>query len=78
MTPTELKDCLSIINWSQRQLARLIKRDERTVRRFVNGALQLPNKQIIWLRKLAEFHAQNPPPVEPKKNMQQSKTASTA
>jgi hypothetical protein len=81
MTPTELKECLRLINWSQRRLATEIQCHERTVRRFVDGTYVMPEPEAAWLRKLAkfhkkyapmyaaiaEFHAKNPPPIRPKK-----------
>lgn len=62
MTPTRLRDCLTALDWTQRGLARLLGRQEGTVRQWARGAVQIPEDVSAWLEKLAMYHAKHPPP----------------
>jgi hypothetical protein len=89
MTPQEFKECLEDINWSQRRLATEIQYNERTVRRFATGVTRIPEHIASWMRTLAkfhrkfapmyaeiaEFHAQHPAPVNPKKPAERQHSA---
>lgn len=62
MTPTRLRECIEILGWSQRGLARMLGRDEGTARQWARGATRIPDDVAAWLERLARFHERNPPP----------------
>ena len=62
MTPSEFRVCLELLDWSQRGLAKLLGRDDRTVRRWATGDNEVPDDVAEWLAVLAACHAQHPPP----------------
>ncbi|KXV33117.1 hypothetical protein AD940_14340 [Gluconobacter thailandicus] len=62
MTPTELRECLDALRWSQRGLASALGCDERTARRWAAGQAEVPGGVAEWLRRLASFHADTPAP----------------
>lgn len=62
MTPTRLRECLAALDWTQRGLARLLNRQEGTVRQWARGAVQIPADVANALEKLARFHDANPLP----------------
>ena len=61
MTPTRLRECLTALDWTQRGLARLLGRQEGTVRQWARGTVQVPGEIGEWLERLAQFHEGNPP-----------------
>lgn len=63
MTPARLRECLTLLAWSQRGLAALLDRQEGTVRQWARGAVQIPDDVAAWLNKLAKFHERNPAPI---------------
>lgn len=63
MTPTRLRECIDALGWSQRNLARLINRQEGTVRQWARGIVETPEEVAVWLETLTACHNQNPPPV---------------
>lgn len=67
MTPTRLRECLTLLDWSQRGVAALIQRDERQVRRWAAGQGAIPDYLATWLETLAAVHVANPPPEPPNK-----------
>jgi hypothetical protein len=62
MTPTRLRECLDALVWTQRGLARLLDRQEGTVRQWARGAVKIPDDVAVWLEHLAQFHEANPAP----------------
>ena len=52
MTPTRLRECLSAFQWSQRGFARVLGRDEGTVRQWARGAVRVPDDVARWLEAL--------------------------
>lgn len=62
MTPTRLRECLQACDWTQRGLARLLGRDEGSVRQWARGAVRVPDDVAEWLEKVARFHERHPPP----------------
>ena len=62
MNPTRLRECLDAIGWSQRQLARVLGRQEGTVRQWARGAVQIPDDVAGWLERIAKAHFLYPPP----------------
>jgi hypothetical protein len=63
MTPDRFRECLALLDWTQRGVARLLERQEGTVRQWARGAVQIPGDVGAWLERLAKFHERNPPPV---------------
>jgi ribosome-binding protein aMBF1 (putative translation factor) len=61
MTPERMRECLSLLRWSQRGLADALDMDERQVRRWAAGAA-VPAAVAAWLDRLASYHAKHPPP----------------
>lgn len=57
-----LRGALASIQWSQRQLAAMLQRDERQVRRWASGASYMPGDVLAWLEDLAACHRAMPPP----------------
>lgn len=62
VTPARLRECLNILGWTQRGLARMLNRQEGTVRQWARGVVTIPDDVGEWLERLARFHAKNPPP----------------
>ena len=62
MTPTRLRECLLALGWSQRGLARLLGRDEGTVRQWARGAVKIPPGVAEWLEARGEHAERHPPP----------------
>ena len=63
MTPTRLRECLDALGWTQRGLARMLNRQEGTVRQWARGAVQIPPDVAAWLETLAAVHERHPAPV---------------
>lgn len=63
MTPTQRRECLVALHWSQRGLADVLGWDESTVRRWMRNGGEAPAEIDDWLEKLAGFHMAHPPPV---------------
>lgn len=64
MTPTRLRECIEALGWTQRGLARVLERQEGTVRQWARGAVQIPADVADWLERLTRFHERNPPPIK--------------
>jgi hypothetical protein len=62
MTPTERRECLNLLHWSQRGLADVLGWDESTVRRWMRNDGEAPAEIDDWLARLADFHRAYPPP----------------
>lgn len=62
MTPDRFRECLRLIDWSQRGVADLLDIDQRQISRWAKGEYAIPKRIGDWLEKLARFHEQNPPP----------------
>jgi len=62
MTPVRLRECMTIIGFSDLQLMRTIDCDERLVRRMKSGAREVPPDVAAWLECLVEHWNANPPP----------------
>jgi transcriptional regulator with XRE-family HTH domain len=61
MTPDELRECLGVIGWTQRELAEELGIDDRTVRLFwAMGRKPVPDNVAEWLRAIAAAHAARP------------------
>jgi transcriptional regulator with XRE-family HTH domain len=62
MTPKALKQHLTQLGWSQRELASRLGRPNNTVHRWASGAQPIPSEVALWLAALARALAANPPP----------------
>ena len=66
MTPTRLRECLAVLGWSQRTLAKLTQRDDSLVRRWADGDRPVPETVAAWLERMAAamqaLLAADPPP----------------
>lgn len=58
MTPERFREILDFLDWSQGDVARLMKRDPRAIRRMISGVYDIDPEMAEWL----EFQAANPPP----------------
>lgn len=57
MTPTRRRECLALLRWTQRGFAAVIGWDEGTVRRWLSGALAVPQwvpLALAGLKRLQE------------------------
>jgi transcriptional regulator with XRE-family HTH domain len=55
MTPDRFRECVDVLQWSQRQLAEVIGVDDRTVRRWAAGATPIPGRVAKWLDRIVTF-----------------------
>jgi len=62
MTPDQFRACLDSLRWTQRGLASALLCDERMVRRWGTGAMNIPAPIAVWLTRLANAHDANPVP----------------
>ncbi len=62
MSPSDLREALVALRWSQRGLAEALGCDDRLVRRWASGDAAVPADVAVWLLDLARVHAANPPP----------------
>ena len=62
MTPTHFRECLTLLDWTQRGLARQLGYAEGTVRLWARGALPIPDQVADWLVARADHAEATPPP----------------
>ena len=62
MTPTHFRQCLTLLDWTQRGLARQLGYAEGTVRQWARGALLIPEPVAEWLVTRAGHAFLTPPP----------------
>jgi transcriptional regulator with XRE-family HTH domain len=63
MNATRLRWCVNELNWSLRQLSRVLQVNFTTVQRWATGKQEIAADVELWLETLAQCHAENPPPV---------------
>ena len=63
MNPTRLIECYAALGWTRRGFARLLGRDEATVRQWERGAVRIPDEVARWLETRAKHAERHPPPV---------------
>ncbi|WP_203413389.1 hypothetical protein [Entomobacter blattae] len=68
MPPNRFHECLSALNWTGRGLACLLNCNERLVRRWGAGDVDIPKAVATWLEALASAHEKKPPPKEKHEN----------
>jgi len=62
MSPSNLRDALTLLRWSQRGLAEALECDDRLVRRWASGDAPVPPDVAAWLIELARAHQSRPAP----------------
>ncbi|AQU89376.1 nuclease (plasmid) [Komagataeibacter nataicola] len=62
MTPTRIRECLALLHWSQRELAKILNYGEGTVRGWCRGIQPIPQDAAAWLEMMAQHAEANPPP----------------
>lgn len=62
MSSYRLLVCLSILGWSERELARRAERHQTTIVRWVKGLSPVPGEVAVWLETLVAFHVAHPAP----------------
>lgn len=67
MTPNRFRECLAVLNWSQRGLAEKLYCDDRIVRRWADGSEMMPVSVERWLEELVSAHKALPPPIGAKR-----------
>jgi len=60
MSSYRLLVCLTIIGWSDRNLARRTGRHQTIVVRWAKGLSPVPDEVATWLETLAAFHLAHP------------------
>jgi transcriptional regulator with XRE-family HTH domain len=63
MNANRLRWCVNELNWSLRQLSRVLQVNFTTVQRWASGKQEIASDVELWLETLAQCHANNPPPV---------------
>jgi len=63
VTPDRLRECLRLLDWTQRGLAALLQRPEGTVRQWARGAVRIPDDVARWLEVRARHAEKHPPPL---------------
>ena len=63
MTPSaRLAAALSTLHWPSSIAARVLSRNERTIRRWLSGQNAVPAEKLAWLEWFAGQMRENPPP----------------
>jgi hypothetical protein len=70
MTPERLHECKVILGYSNVDLVRLLRIDDRLIRRWSNGSTAIPDNVVDWLEGFVRhlddastrYLADNPPP----------------
>lgn len=61
MTPTRLRECLDVLDWPLRELARRLRCDSATIRQMGVGRRPVSDNLAAWLEMLAAVHSTLPP-----------------
>ena len=62
MSSYRLLVCLSILGWSERDLARRTKRHQTTIVQWTKDLSPVPGEEAAWLETLPRFHVANTAP----------------
>lgn len=68
MDGARLRKCLTLMRWSQRELAGALGCDPRLVRRWAADGAEIPDRIADWLETLAAAHSSNRPPTQWRSN----------
>ncbi len=66
MTAAQLYEVMDILRWSPNILSDATDIRLTTIRRWRSGEQPVPEPIAAWLRGLAAFHRENPPPAPPR------------
>jgi transcriptional regulator with XRE-family HTH domain len=64
----EIRAECEAIGWSLARFGEIVGVRHTTVQRWVSGRQGMPPDIAVWLRLLAAFHRDNPPPAVPRRN----------
>ena len=62
MTPDRLSEVLSELGWQTGELAKRLWISERTVRRWLSGQAEVPDRIAYWLEAVVRVMQSAPPP----------------
>ena len=62
MSAHRLLFCLAMLAWGERELARQLRCNQTSVRRWTNSAAVIPETVAAWLEDLVAFHHAHPAP----------------
>lgn len=62
MTTHDIARCLTVLGWSVRELGRQLDVSPQQARLWATGERSMPPRAALWLRLLARFHRDHPPP----------------
>lgn len=57
MTPTRMRECLAVLGWPLRELARRLRCDDGSIRQMGKGRRPIASNLETWLEDLAAVHA---------------------
>jgi hypothetical protein len=57
MTPTRMRECLGVLGWPLRELARRLRCDDGTIRQMGSGKRPVNDNLGAWLEMLSALHA---------------------
>lgn len=77
MTPDRFRECLDMFHWTQRGFARVVDRNESTVRQWARGKVSIPPAMATWLEGLAAYVETNPVPERKSNAFKTSEQAGT-
>jgi len=63
VTSQRLAECLPILDWTRRGLARRLERGEASIRQWLAGTVTVPDEVGEYLETLVQFHERHPAPV---------------
>ena len=56
MTPTRMRECLAVLDWPLRELARRLRCDDGSIRQMGKGRRPIASNLEAWLEDLAAVH----------------------
>jgi plasmid maintenance system antidote protein VapI len=62
MKPERFQECLDMLDWTQRGIAKRLDRPHGTIKQWLQGKVRIPSDVDIWLETLVGFHERHPPP----------------
>lgn len=62
MTPSEFREALRCLHWTQRGFANVLETHPTTVRRWAMGQTEIPDHIAQWLHRHAAAMRSDPPP----------------